>query len=790
MALYNQKLQQLQQQSGKTTPRADDPLEEKGLLGLIPRVSQRLCAVNRDGPRTPFTEEGRLLLLQDACRENDIDCLTLHQAFCMQELQKNALPLVTSNADGIKGLQTLQGLMNPNPGLSREALDWFVNFPGLLGPMLRCSARYRDSMGDVQSHIIQLGKHWEYFLHLHLSSRTPPLAMFTKDKLGIKSLALQKVIFKCIHRRLWGNSSPELDQCSIVAEHLFDEETRRTRDLDQRLHGHDDEIAKAMGVMRQQLTHTYQSIFLNHQKHVQNAVQAVANPAVRPPGSAPSLGSRNQPPAGQLQSLSSAFQGTQARPSRGASSSSVNPLSSRPRGQPRGSIHNQPTLHSNVPTLRSNVLSNQAQREGQQSYYIHQVPDGSLANSTPVNHSHSFNPSDYQQARDILQRSLPSPQGIGLPRMPLFPKAGQLRPPITQPPEPHHSILQAHLRDADCVMDPSLPTGALLPLFSYFSDFFLKPIFITPNKLNITEKLDLTNDVFKSLPKDVPDPLGGPAKRHIRPGTRLIRLRCIRTTSIHLTGSEWAVTETHWPPSLAMILNEKPLEVRRKGEHTTDLPVDETADLEPGVNNLRASFLKKPNATGPNERYALAVEILTLADADAIRAQVRHLPAAETPKRIRALLKSKDADIEILSTDLTISVRDPWTAQLLQVPVRGAQCRHFECFDLNVFLETRRPEPWKPEQFACPICGSDARPASLTRDAWFMSVVSELRRTGKEDITSILVDEKANWKAKAEEIEGESGDGTGAMRTERESGRPSTGRTLSAPTEADVIVLE
>jgi hypothetical protein len=74
---------------------------------------------------------------------------------------------------------------------------------------------------------------------------------------------------------------------------------------------------------------------------------------------------------------------------------------------------------------------------------------------------------------------------------------------------------------------------------------------------------------------------------------------------------------------------------------------------------------------------------------------------------INPLEQDSNRDEELQVDHLAISCFDPFSRELIETPVRGRQCLHFNCFDLQTFLTFQshsRDRNWR-----CPICGLDAR---------------------------------------------------------------------------------
>ena len=323
-------------------------------------------------------------------------------------------------------------------------------------------------------------------------------------------------------------------------------------------------------------------------------------------------------------------------------------------------------------------------------------------------------------------------------------------------------------------------------MFSYLAGFLIDPIVIPQHTSTINRDFAFPPELQSTTPGETPDSLGAPSRKFIRPGSHIVRFRCIRVNRAEPPPSadEWAVADTAWPPSVALGLNCEVLDVRRKPENGRDLPIDISARLHRDrPNQLRTAFLRPAHGPGFRPVYAIAVEVLAIADRASILASVASFDRGTTLARIRAALRPADADVEVLSPELTLAVTDPYRSRLVAEPARGADCPHLECFDLSVFLDTRAPDPCRPEQWRCPICGRDARPARLRRDRWFAEMVDELRAMGREDARAVLVDAEGRCRIKEEEKQGESGDGTGARRPAGPE-RPASGAA------ADVEIIE
>ena len=365
-------------------------------------------------------------------------------------------------------------------------------------------------------------------------------------------------------------------------------------------------------------------------------------------------------------------------------------------------------------------------------------------------------------------------------------------PPLPAHPNPTMSALhQAHLRS---------------PILSYFDlrenpsnrakcYRFIKHVLMPPEELSSKNRhvnwdFSVSKEVTDWFARDAPTSHGAPLTRAIVPGSRLCRIRCISLKEkIGMpTQSEWAVADNVWPGSTAVVLNGIALDIRKKTHHGKDLPIDVTSYIKPGQNNLSTAvigFQKESTA-----RFAIGVEFIQVVDEQKIKDEMRLLPENEARQRILDQSKNMDPDIEVIQSQRVLDLTDPFTARIFDVPVRGTNCHHNQCFDRDTFLQTRNAkvpgEPCGPDEFRCPICGQDARPQSLMMDMFFVGVRTSLQERGRLDVKAVVLHDSGNWDIREEEeATGESGDGTG-----RRSAGLGAARTVSAPAAKQSVPRE
>jgi len=186
-----------------------------------------------------------------------------------------------------------------------------------------------------------------------------------------------------------------------------------------------------------------------------------------------------------------------------------------------------------------------------------------------------------------------------------------------------------------------------------------------------------------------------------------------------------------------------------------------------------------PQQPKQSPTYGFAVEIIKISRHQQIInacQDAEHILADQTLANIKKSLSGTldhDDEISIMPSDLSIDLADPFMAHIFAIPVRGLNCLHRECFDLETFLNTRNskvkrsPQTSMVDIWKCPLCNKDARPSSLRIDDFLVNVREKLDASGELDVKAIIIDAAGKWRPKAEVLTG-----TGAKRGANDAGLP------------------
>lgn len=320
-----------------------------------------------------------------------------------------------------------------------------------------------------------------------------------------------------------------------------------------------------------------------------------------------------------------------------------------------------------------------------------------------------------------------------------------------------NTIHVAHLNE------PVITTpNADMAMYAWINKLMLAPLHIYTKFDNAEAKLYVEPQVYANLARSIETP-AFTRERPVVDGSYTLRIRCMKiqphwkiTKSKKITVAEYLALEPglEWPDHLlAMAMNRKKtgaindngpdynvLEWRRKIPHQKSMPIDITEKVVGGTNVC--DIVCNSQYQGKAE-YIMGFEAVLYGNEARVRSLIQEEAMESTPARIAASLAGNDDDsdeLQIVSTHLSIHVRDPLAGTLVRNPVRSALCKHLECFDLEAFMSSRSMD--KPEGWKCPICSVDARPKNLRLDPWLKQVIAKCA----QDVDAIEVDADGKWK--------------------------------------------
>lgn len=646
-------------------------------------------------PSSRGRDVNRLLVLKTAIQQQDWFYLTLHQYYCILDVDRTIVPMALLSQPRLpQAMQLLRDVLGANNNLSTVYLDFFATFPA---PIEQVAARW-PVMFEQQG----LG----FLLFLTYSPDIQTLK-HTCDERGFPLLAHEmivnyKIASSTFQRLLFTSCLRWI--CRGFSQGPYDPyfETKTLTILEK------NRVAFYQHALRPQQEPFEEGIMFGRplRKLVKEHEAALRNQTH-------SLASRSAGSGLLTPTLSSNDKSAHQQPLQG------DILQMRIQDRPRS----RPALQSNA-----SVSSLSTQR----SYQSHGSP-----------------------------QSRPGPSHAQRPRTgaPLLPPSGWTQPLQRTPNPVRFGLHQAHLR-SPVLKAPSSPRSSL---FCFAQGFIKQPVRLS-DAVRAIETLcfTLTATEMSTIAREVTNELGC-STRAVTEASKMIRLRCIKWTSVVPPSEhEWAIADTAWIPYSYMRFNDTALEQRRKVHYGKDQPIDMTQLVQEGVNTLEITVMSASTETLYTE-YLVAIESLGIQTRDSIKEEClsRRVPASTVLESIKQKFSdpgaSDDDDVAIVDASLNISIYDPFSASsICDIPVRTKSCAHNDCFDLEIFLNsrTRTGDVTRADVWRCPICAADARPSQLIVDGFLEEVKRELESKGLGNTRTIVVGVDGTWKPKLGSREG------------------------------------
>lgn len=279
-----------------------------------------------------------------------------------------------------------------------------------------------------------------------------------------------------------------------------------------------------------------------------------------------------------------------------------------------------------------------------------------------------------------------------------------------------------------------------LPFFDLLAEL-LKPSSLMPQG---SVRLQENTFMFHLTPKQSTDIA---SSRNCCAGSKMdytvqVQMRfCLQETSCE--------QEDYFPPNIAVKVNGKlcplpnPIPTNKPGVEPKRPPrpvnISPLVKLSPTVGNqIHVSW-----SFDYGRRYAIAVYL------------VKKLSSAELLTRLknrgvrysdctRGLIKEKlneDADSEIATTSLRVSLACPLGKMRMSTPCRASTCSHLQCFDASLFLQMNERKPtWN-----CPVCDKPALYDNLVIDGYFQEVLNSKKLL--PDVNEIQLLQDGSWES-------------------------------------------
>ncbi|NXW51525.1 ZMIZ2 protein, partial [Nyctiprogne leucopyga] len=328
---------------------------------------------------------------------------------------------------------------------------------------------------------------------------------------------------------------------------------------------------------------------------------------------------------------------------------------------------------------------------------------------------------------------LPQP-GRSLPGYPSSPLAGNPTPPMTpgsgispyaSPGQDVKSPFLPDMKPSVTSLHPSssgpAPGEELRLTFPVRDGVVLEPFRLQHNLAVSNHVFQLRDSVYKTL--------------MMRPDLEL-QFKCYHHEDRQMN--------TNWPASVQVSVNATPLTIERGDNKTSHKPLYLKHVCQPGRNTIQITV----TACCCSHLF-----VLQLVHRPSVRSVLqglikkRLLPAEHCITKIKRNFSSgtipgtpgPNGEDGVEQTAIKVSLKCPITFRRIQLPARGHDCRHIQCFDLESYLQLNCERgTWR-----CPVCNKTALLEGLEVDQYMLGILIYIQNSEHEEIT---IDPTCSWK--------------------------------------------
>ncbi|XP_026210026.1 zinc finger MIZ domain-containing protein 2 isoform X4 [Anabas testudineus] len=201
---------------------------------------------------------------------------------------------------------------------------------------------------------------------------------------------------------------------------------------------------------------------------------------------------------------------------------------------------------------------------------------------------------------------------------------------------------------------------------------------------------------------------------------------------------------TNWPASVQVSVNATPLSIERGDNKTSHKPLYLKQVCQPGRNTVQITV----TACCCSHLF-----VLQLVHRPSVRSVLqglmkkRLLPAEHCITKIKRNFSSGtipgtpglNGEDGVEQTAIKVSLKCPITFRRIQLPARGHDCRHIQCFDLESYLQLNCERgTWR-----CPVCNKTALLEGLEVDQYMLGILVYIQNSDYEEIT---IDPLCGWR--------------------------------------------
>ncbi|XP_078576239.1 zinc finger MIZ domain-containing protein 1-like isoform X4 [Branchiostoma floridae x Branchiostoma japonicum] len=207
---------------------------------------------------------------------------------------------------------------------------------------------------------------------------------------------------------------------------------------------------------------------------------------------------------------------------------------------------------------------------------------------------------------------------------------------------------------------------------------------------------------------------------------------------------------TNWPASVQVSVNATPLTIERGENKTSHKPLYLKEVCQPGRNTIQITvtacccshlfvlqLVHRPSVRSVlqgllRKRLLPAEHCITKIFPTAVKRNFSSVAASSG-----GTMNGEDG---VEQTAIKVSLKCPITFRRIQLPARGHDCKHIQCFDLESYLQLN----CERGQWRCPVCNKTALLEGLEIDQFMWGILTAVQSS--QEIEEVTIDANASWK--------------------------------------------
>jgi len=199
-----------------------------------------------------------------------------------------------------------------------------------------------------------------------------------------------------------------------------------------------------------------------------------------------------------------------------------------------------------------------------------------------------------------------------------------------------------------------------------------------------------------------------------------------------------------WPTQSELLVNgiyvqlvQKCQDGQHKSKSLKERPADITIYVHKGLNTFRLQG--KPNHQLGDWNFGLAITIEIPRPVSSLISGMKrkNLIRPEVTKEL--IKKMFSGDDDIMTSQMSVSIKCPLSLKRLSIPARGKTCTHLGCFDLETFLNFQRDA--KNASWKCIVCnGGPLELDTIVIDGWMTDLLQDIEKTDNVDHVEVFED--------------------------------------------------